>query len=207
MPPDENNLMFNINMGTWVTDTDKEQIDNQRSYNHNRRRTTSPLESLKENLNEDEANNEENNTSHKNSTNIAFETDEEDPMQFIDGFIKIYEHMSNDDNYKQQHISVAEYAEKVQSILLGIKAGLEKCAYYIKPTTIDGVELDLNGYKLKKTLIENMYIVQPLEKVRLNELAEISNVLQKQAAEGAFNNKALVVVPYDIRVLKATLKE
>lgn len=133
--------------------------------------------------------------------------EKDDPVQFIDGFIKIYDYMAKDENSKKQQISISVYAEKVKSILMGIKAGLEKCSYYIKPINIEGQELDISGFKLTKQQIGNTYILQPTMPTNLDELTYLSKIIQKQAQAGAFGKNTVMLMPFDVNMFEATLKE
>jgi hypothetical protein len=89
----------------------------------------------------------------------------------------------------------------------GLKAAIDVGSYELTMQNIDGEEEVVDGISLKRTELEDLIIMQPVKYCTDQEHAEIMEGLSLAYDKGALNNKCMLVLPYDIRILKAKLEK
>lgn len=81
----------------------------------------------------------------------------------------------------------------------------DKTQYNIVAESINGYLVYPVDKPCKKLEVENFYIVQPLTDYTAQESAQLMEALNRADQDGEFNGKTIMLVPHDVKVMRAQI--
>ena len=88
---------------------------------------------------------------------------------------------------------------------------IEQCIYNsyfnLIPVSIKGESLDIGDYSTTLYEIEDIYVIQILSEVTQQEMSIIAEQLGDLKDKGKFGDKDIMLMPYDIKLIKLALEK
>ena len=100
-----------------------------------------------------------------------------------------------------------DYLNKISGFVSSLRGIVDNSFYEVEGAKYDGDVIEVKGLECKRTEIEDIILIQPLSIMTAQEYSEIMDTVSQIYDKGALNNKMVLVLPYDVRFLKAKIKK
>lgn len=131
------------------------------------------------------------------------------PKEFVKQFTDTIQESKNkltDEELKNKKVTMGQYYDSMMKFAISLNTMLDVANYKLSIKAVDEKEEEVNGIKLKCTQLEDLYILQPIKFCTAQEHQEIMDAVSRAYDKGALKNKFMLLLPYDIKILKASLQ-
>lgn len=127
------------------------------------------------------------------------------PIQFVADIKKDLEHNLESCNNTDKVFTEKDVSDKMLKLVNTLGILLDNSDFELSVVNVASKELTVEGLLLKASELENIIIVQPLAYMTAVEHDSLMHYVQKLSNKGEFNGKSMLILPYDMLLLKTKL--